>query len=130
MKNTVRFALILLLLLVPVVGVFAFWSYGLFIHQDITKEALNGGYRFSLSGEQNTFDAKAITAINSQHQKVDAPFGSYFADEHFDSESLIDSYKLLLLRRLQLKYALEESPPNQQSAWAILGQMLHSVQDF
>jgi len=107
----------------------AFWSKGQTVHQDITKAALGKAYSIG-DAHSHSFSSRAIDSVNNAHWQQDSPANEYNRLDHFDSESFTDSYLLLSVRRLQLETELAKKTPDKTLVWTLLGQMLHSTQDF
>jgi hypothetical protein len=104
------------------------------IHQTITSDAL-GAVVYDLkdpSGQKYSFTAQSIDAINESHARADSD--PYIPARHFDRESLIDGYNLLVTTRRNLIAMLAAGYTNaanaQNAAQNALGYMLHQVQDF
>ncbi len=116
----------------------AFWSYGIFAdHQDITKTGLSAPVSFSFSGASYSFSATAIDQINEMHAQADDSV-NYWANNHFDSDTLVGSLTQMAYRRKQLMMLLSPGFPSeagnattaQVKAWKMLGWMLHAAEDF
>jgi len=123
----------------------AFWSQfesRFYIHQQITKIALDPLSSFTYGGATYSFQSNAITAIVNANADQDDCFSetlgkiglackvSYEAREHFDSEKLADGFALLISNRDNLRKELSRRPVNQQAVWGYVGKMLHQIQDF
>jgi len=109
--------LILLSLLMPVDGT-AFWSkslmkYNFKIHQTITSSSLGQpNYTFDNPNTKYAFSTPAIDVINQSHPMADSYFGTYHAEDHFDSDSFVSSFNKLVHRRQQLMAALSVPNPD------------------
>jgi hypothetical protein len=129
----------------------SFWSVpSLNFHGQMTESGLGN---VSYKSTPLMFTEEAIEEISSYNVKVDRDVTSHFtfdtsqneSDEtqiiqkkepafHFDNETFNESYSLVLRRRERLieKLSGEDvySPLVQNSAWNILGDNLHLIQDF
>jgi hypothetical protein len=141
MKKVIQ-SLCAVVLLMPLEVGYAFWSdpyYG--THQDITSAALSGPdpstgqapFCFS-AGQCFSFSPNAITQINKRHLKQDTPlFVAYDPNDHFDSNSFSGSLTKMAINRGALKPLLSGgnlSAATQTQVWALVGNMLHAVEDF
>jgi hypothetical protein len=134
MKKTITSLCVIGLSLLAVGGAKAFWSKYIYTdHQDITKISLSAPNTFTFSAGTSPgsygFYANAIVQINAAHEVVDTP-ANYFAPNHFDSNSLQESFQQMRTTREDLNTVLSTPPIDQAKAWMLLGFMLHAAQDF
>lgn len=131
MKLTTVAVMVGLLWMAPARIAGAFWSYGLpsdSNHQNITKQVLSTP--FTLPNRSDLpFAPEAIAAINRAHREVDDP-DFYSRGDHFDDEQLALTLLYMKGRRNRLVELLALPSPPQPVAWELLGQILHSAQDF
>lgn len=108
----------------------AFWSIGIPVHGDITKEALSG--QFSFNSLTYSFTPHAIAQIVKENRNQDLPpLNSYAPEDHFDSTLLKYSTNVLLERIADLESTLEnENGPNPNIISHYVGAITHAAQDF
>ncbi len=141
MKPLFRVLVFTALCTAPIIATQAFWSrYGFKIHQQvITARALGRKFAFNaadpVSGNTanylESFDPSAVDAINETIGAMDDPSAyAYLPIDHFDAESLEPGFRFLAQNRNNLMSDLAVPSPDQSEVWALLGQMLHQIQDF
>ena len=114
----------------------AFWSIGIPVHADITKEALSS--QFSFNSKPYSFSSKQLSLILTANRNQDVPEsigvvpigGVYVPEDHFDSKLLKGSVDLLLQRITDLEFELNEPEPDPAIVPVYLGQIAHAAQDF
>lgn len=130
--------LFIIVLTIQLKNSYSFWSDPFYqTHQDITKIALTtadprtGNPPYCFSGNCFYFSDSATVSINARHLKQDT--GAYDPDDHFDANQLVGALTKLAGNRSQLNYILNTknfSFTTQLRMWALMGNMLHAVEDF
>lgn len=100
-------------------------------HRGITNEAL-GSISVDLADTKRGFSPKALDEIQSSIAGVDLPIWGEFSDAvaHCDDETLPACFQRVVDKKKQVLDLLKGARPDGKQARRILGQALHTVQDF
>ena len=130
MRKTVVGVTAVGLALLFVTASWGFWSIGIPVHGDITKEALSG--QFSFNSLTYSFTPHAIAQIVKENRNQDLPpLNIYAPEDHFDSALLKYSTNVLLERIADLESTLQnENGPNPNIVSHYVGAIMHAAQDF
>lgn len=100
-------------------------------HPSITHDALSS-LTINLSGKKLGFSPNALQEIKSSVVGVDSPIWGEFSDSkaHCDDETLEECFQRVANLKLQILNLLKGTRPAGERARTILGQALHTIQDF
>lgn len=101
------------------------------VHQGIVEDALNDkNFVFIIKGESLGFTPRAVGEIAREDAMVDLDELKDVREAHFDNETLQAGFTRLYKMKLAILAELTREYPNGQQARKLLGQALHSLQDF
>jgi heterokaryon incompatibility protein Het-C len=124
-----RNAFIVPLIICLVIGVAL--AFSIPVHRGITKKTL-AAITANVAGKPKTFSNRALEEIQDANEDVDDTFSAalFHPERHFTNESFSASSTRLRDIKTQIITKLTAENPDGGEARKLLGQALHTVQDF
>jgi hypothetical protein len=109
----------------------AAWAFSIPVHRGITKDTL-ANITADVAGQPKTFSKRALEQIADANEEVDDTLSAalFHPERHFTNESFVASSTRLRDIKTQIITKLTAEPPNGDEARKLLGQALHTLQDF
>ena len=125
-------AFVVPLVVVAAVGVAL--AFSIPVHRNITTATL-APMTAQVNGQPKKFSQRALEQIADANEEVDSIFFPFSAavfhpDRHFTNESFADSSARLRDLKTAIVSEVTADPPNGDDARKLLGQALHTLQDF
>jgi von Willebrand factor A domain-containing protein 7 len=102
-------------------------------HREVTREVL-GAISVTISGKPRKFSDRALEQVADANEAVDnisnLSAALFHPERHVTNEALAASSGRLVTLKEQILARLRESPPRGDQARTLLGQALHTIQDF
>lgn len=129
MKQLVMNAFVILLVMSLAIG--AASGFSVPIHRSITKDVLSK-ITVKVAGQPKTFSASALEEIEEANEDVDNFISKaiFFPERHFTDEKFSDSSRRLIKLKAEIISKLTADRPDGDEARKLLGQALHTLQDF
>jgi hypothetical protein len=119
-----------LIVLLVIGTVFAF---SIPVHRDVTKETL-AAITAQVNGQPKKFSKRALEQVADANEDVDrivtGSAAFFHPERHFTNESFAASSNRLKSLKSQIVTKVTADPPDGDEARALLGQALHTLQDF
>ncbi|MGB8509730.1 MAG: HET-C-related protein, partial [Pyrinomonadaceae bacterium] len=108
-------------------------AFSIPVHRGITKDTL-AAITANVNGQPKTFSKRALEQIADANEDVDSIIGGsaalFHPERHFTNESFAASSARLKSLKTQIVAKVTADPPDGDEARELLGQALHTLQDF